>query len=95
MSDTPGEADPLLPQEALFEYSDVLYNIHLDDMISGEHRHLFFGEGDVDFEAIFQAVSEIGFVGPACVELSEASRNAVDTARRAKQFLDRIKSQGA
>lgn len=71
------------------KYRDVLYNLQLDDMNRGVHRHLFFGEGSVDFAAVFAALAEIGYEGPACVELSEASRNAVETARRAKQFLDR------
>ncbi|MBX3475927.1 MAG: sugar phosphate isomerase/epimerase [Planctomycetes bacterium] len=77
------------PAEYPCKYRDVLYNIQLDDMLRGVHRHLFFGEGSVDFSAVFAALAEIGYDGPACVELSDASRNAVETARRAKQFLDR------
>ncbi|MBE7492333.1 MAG: sugar phosphate isomerase/epimerase [Planctomycetes bacterium] len=71
------------------KYRDVLYNLQLDDMRRGAHQHLFFGEGDIDFAAVFAALKQIGYEGPACVELSDASRNAVETARRAKQFLDR------
>lgn len=74
------------------KYRDVLYNLQLDDMHRGVHRHLFFGEGSVDFSAVFAALREIGYEGPACVELSEASRTAVETAQRAKQFLDRTLS---
>jgi sugar phosphate isomerase/epimerase len=74
--------------EYLSIYQDVLYNVQLDDMLPGRHRHLFFGEGSVDFARSFEALREIGYEGPACVELSEASRNAVETARRAKAFLD-------
>jgi len=74
--------------EYLSIYQDVLYNVQLDDMLPGRHRHLYFGEGSVDFARTFEALREIGYEGPACVELSEASRNAVETARRAKAFLD-------
>lgn len=74
--------------EYLSIYQDVLYNVQLDDMLPGRHRHLYFGEGSVDFARTFAALREIGYEGPACVELSEASRNAVETARRAKAFLD-------
>lgn len=77
------------PAEYPCKYRDVLYNVQLDDMLRGVHRHLFFGEGSVDFAAVFAALNEIGYEGPACVELSDAGRNAVETARRAKQFLDR------
>jgi L-ribulose-5-phosphate 3-epimerase len=69
-------------------YSDVLCNVQLDDMLPGRHRHLFFGEGSVDFGRVFAALREIGYQGPACVELSEASRTAVETALAARRFLD-------
>lgn len=72
----------------LSTYHDVLYNLQLDDMLPGRHRHLFFGEGSVDFARIFAVLHATGYAGPACVELSEASRTAVETARRAKTFLD-------
>jgi sugar phosphate isomerase/epimerase len=79
--------------ETLCRYADVLYNLQLDDMLPGRHRHLFFGEGSVDFHAVFAALREIGYAGPACVELSEASRTAVETAARAKGFLDQFLSE--
>lgn len=72
----------------LCSYADVLYNVQLDDMLPQRHRHLFFGEGSVDFAAVFKALNEVGYRGPACVELSEGSRDAVATALRAKRFLD-------
>jgi sugar phosphate isomerase/epimerase len=78
--------------EYLSTYRDVLYNLHLDDMLPGRHRHLFFGEGSVDFARTFGVLREIGYAGPACVELSEASRVAVETAGRAKAFLDSVSS---
>lgn len=74
------------------KYRDVLYNVQLDDMLPGRHRHLPFGEGSVDFGAVFASLAEIGYEGPACVELSEQSRTAVETARQSKLFLDRILS---
>jgi L-ribulose-5-phosphate 3-epimerase len=70
-------------------YADVLYSVQLDDMLPGRHRHLPFGEGSVDFGAVFRALHEIGYDGPACVELSEASRVAVETARESHEFLAR------
>ena len=78
--------------EYLLEYRRVLYNLQLDDMMPGRHQHLFFGQGQVDFARAFQALREIGYAGPACVELSDAGRNAVETAARAKAFLDRALS---
>jgi sugar phosphate isomerase/epimerase len=79
--------------ETLCRYGDVLYNLHLDDMLPGRHRHLFFGEGSVDFGAVFGALRQIGYSGPACVELSEASRTAVETSARAFRFLEQFVSE--
>lgn len=81
--------------EYLSTYAEVLYNVHLDDMLPGRHRHLFFGEGSVDFARVFSTLREIGYTGPACVELSEASRIAIETARRAKAFITNVGSNSA
>lgn len=80
------EAEP--PAALIREYSGELANVHLDDMRRGVHDHLFFGEGGVDFAAVFDAFREVGYDGPACVELSRHSHNAVAVAADAKRFLD-------
>jgi L-ribulose-5-phosphate 3-epimerase len=64
-------------------------NIQLDDMKRGVHEHLRFGRGDVDFAAAFRALRDGGFTAPACVELSDGSRNAVEVARESFAFLKR------
>lgn len=67
-----------------------LWNVHLDDMRPGFHDHLMFGEGTVDFADVFAALREINFKGIASVELSRHSYDAVNVARKAKEFLDRL-----
>lgn len=67
-----------------------LWNVHLDDMRPGVHDHLMFGEGTVDFADVFSALREVNFKGIASVELSRHSYDAVNVARRAKAFLDRL-----
>jgi len=79
------EADP--PADLIRRYAPQLANVHLDDMCRGAHDHLFFGEGEVDFGPVFAALEAAEYEGPACVELSRHSHNAVDVAERAKQFL--------
>lgn len=71
-------------------HAAVLANVHLDDMRRGVHDHLFFGEGEVDFRSVFAALRAARYAGPTCVELSRHSHDAVETARRAKVFLDRV-----
>ena len=72
------------------QFAANLYNVHLDDMLPGKHRHLEFGKGSVEFTAVFKALMDIGFDGPACVELSEASRVAVTTAQDSYDFLTHL-----
>jgi L-ribulose-5-phosphate 3-epimerase len=69
-----------------------LWNVHLDDMKPGVHDHLMFGEGTVDFADVFAALRAIDFKGIASVELSRHSYDAVNAAKKSKEFLDRIGS---
>ncbi len=82
------EAEP--QADLIRRFAPKLANVHLDDMRRSRHDHLFFGEGEVDFAAVFAALAEAGYEGPACVELSRHSHEAVETARRAMEFLDRL-----
>ncbi|MFQ5591223.1 MAG: sugar phosphate isomerase/epimerase family protein, partial [Phycisphaerae bacterium] len=67
----------------------VLWNVHLDDMRRNVHEHLMFGEGEVDFDSVFDALFEVDYAGPVHVELPRHSHNAVETARLAHEFLTR------
>jgi sugar phosphate isomerase/epimerase len=66
---------------------ELLWNVHIEDMRRGVHDHLMFGEGEMEFPPILQALEEIGYRGGVYVELSRHSHNAVETARRALEFL--------
>jgi len=68
-------------------WADVLWNIHIEDMVRGVHDHRMFGEGEMDFPPIFAALNRIGYAGGLHVELSRHSHDAVNTARRALDFL--------
>jgi len=39
-------------------WKDVLWNVHVEDMRQGVHDHLMFGEGEIDFAAVFAALRE-------------------------------------
>jgi sugar phosphate isomerase/epimerase len=73
----------------LTEWKRVLWNIHIEDMRVGIHDHLMFGEGEVDFADVFNGLRAAGYGGGVYVELSRHSYDAVNTARKAKAFLDR------
>ena len=76
----------------IHRWKDRLWNIHIEDMRRGVHDHLMFGEGEMDFPPIFQALREIQYAGGVHVELSRHSYDAVNTARRAMEFLRKVNS---
>jgi L-ribulose-5-phosphate 3-epimerase len=62
-------------------------NIHIEDMLSGVHEHLMFGEGTMDFATICGALRAVGYDKGVHVELSRHSHMAVEAVRSAAQFL--------
>jgi sugar phosphate isomerase/epimerase len=74
----------------LADWKHVLWNVHIEDMRRGVHDHLMFGEGEVDFADVFAGLRAADYQGGVYVELSRHSHDAVNTARKAKEFLDRF-----
>jgi L-ribulose-5-phosphate 3-epimerase len=66
---------------------DRLVNVHIEDMRSGVHEHLMFGEGEIDFPPVIAALAEIGYDGLLSVELSRHSHEGPEAARRAYNYL--------
>ncbi len=62
-------------------------NIHVEDMLAGKHEHLMFGEGEIEFPPIIEALHQIGYAGPINVELSRHSHDGVRAAQQAYDFL--------
>ena len=65
-------------------------NVHIEDARRGVHEHLFFGEGEMDFADVFRGLTRLAPETPVHVELSRHSADAVETARRAMEFLRRF-----
>jgi sugar phosphate isomerase/epimerase len=76
---------PMAPH--IERWKDVLWNVHIEDMRKGVHDHLPFGEGEIDFPPVFEALREADYQGGLHVELSRHSHDAVRTATRALAFL--------
>jgi sugar phosphate isomerase/epimerase len=72
--------------EPIREWREVLWNVHIEDMRKGVHEHLMFGQGEIEFAPVL-ATLEIEYGGGVHVELSRHSHDAVNTARRALDFL--------
>jgi sugar phosphate isomerase/epimerase len=68
-------------------WAPLLANVHIEDMRSGVHEHLMFGEGEIDFPPVIAALAEIGYAGLLGVELSRHSHIGPAAARQAYNYL--------
>lgn len=78
------------PAACIRQFKDDIKNIHVEDMRQGTHKHLQFGDGEIDFIEIFKALKEINYAGLVNVELSRHSHNAVKAAEQAFEFLAKL-----
>lgn len=77
--------DPI--PEHLETWSKQLLNVHIEDMRRDVHDHLMFGDGEMAFPPLFDALKRIHYQGAVFVELSRHSHNAVNIAQQARQCL--------
>lgn len=68
-------------------YASRLANVHIEDMRAGVHEHLMFGEGEMNFPPIIQALKRAGYSRGLHVELSRHSHEGPVAARKAFEFL--------
>lgn len=76
---------PMAPH--IHRWADRLVNVHIEDMRAGAHLHLMFGEGEMSFPPILQALQEVGYENGLHVELSRDSHRGPEVAERSLQFL--------
>lgn len=77
--------------DAVRQHAHRLANVHLEGMRRPIHDHLPPWEGDLDLAAVLATLREVGYTGPATFELSRHSHAAVDTARRALDYLQSLR----
>lgn len=68
-------------------FAGRIVNVHIEDMRAGQHEHLMFGEGEIEFSPVIEALRATGYCGPLCVELSRHSHDAARAVRQAWDFL--------
>jgi sugar phosphate isomerase/epimerase len=69
------------------QWGPWLVAVHLEDMRVGVHDHLMFGEGEIDFPAVIDALHAARYEGGVYVELSRHSHVAPEAAVQAYRFL--------
>ncbi len=82
------EADPV--SAILRQSAKKVWNIHIEDMRQGVHDHLRFGEGEIDFPAVMQALRQIGYSQGVHVELSRHAHMAPQVAQESFRFLENL-----
>jgi len=73
--------------DVIRRWASRLANMHIEDMRRGVHEHLMFGEGEIDFPPVLQALAEVGYANGVYVELSRHSHEGPAAARKAFEFL--------
>jgi len=73
--------------ETIKSHGQRLRNDHIEDMKRGIHDHLMFGQGEIEFPPVLQALQEVDYSGGVHVELSRHSHDAVETAKSSLAFL--------
>lgn len=69
-------------------WGDRIDHFHIEDIASDRtHRHLVPGDGAIDFDSIFEAISGIGYDGWVTVELYPYVETASEAARKAFRRL--------
>lgn len=73
-------------------FADQVFNIHIEDMVRGEHEHLRFGDGEIEFPPAIAQLKRIGYSGGLHVELSRHSHMAPTVAAESFNFLTNLVS---
>jgi protein FrlC len=64
-----------------------LANIHLEDIQGRVHAHKLYGDGDVDFDAIFKALHDIGYRGDYTPDLYPFKDDHAHALKASEAFL--------
>lgn len=73
--------------DQIHRWGPRLANVHIEDMKAGVHEHLMFGEGEMSFPPIIQALANANYRGGIHVELSRHSHEGPTAAKKAYDFL--------
>jgi len=76
---------PLAAQ--LDRWKSKIANMHIADIRSGQHNHLAFGEGQIGFPLVFDAIATCEYKGGIHVDLPEYGHDAVNQIQESFDFL--------
>ncbi len=64
-----------------------IFHVHVEDIQGKKHYHRIPGDGEIDFGAVFQALSQVGYAGFVCVELYTYPHDPVSAAQESMDYL--------
>jgi inosose dehydratase len=76
------------PAELIRRYADRIAYVHLKDFTAEPFAFLPLGKGDLDLDAILDALERASFDGWITVELDDYDGAAGDAARESRDYLD-------
>ncbi len=75
------------PAESVRRLGGFVSNLHLEDIAGGVHRHLLFGEGDIDFLSLFRVLRDIDYSGDITPDLYPFKDEPERALRESTEFL--------
>ncbi|MFH8758081.1 sugar phosphate isomerase/epimerase family protein [Streptomyces atroolivaceus] len=81
--------EPASPVDCVKEAAPWLRHVQIEDMRRGIHEHLPFGDGEIDFPPVLEALASSGYTGLTVVELPRHSHAGPELARTSIDFLRR------
>ncbi|MET9189413.1 sugar phosphate isomerase/epimerase family protein [Streptomyces tendae] len=81
--------EPLPPADCVRAAAPWLRHVQIEDMRRGVHEHLPFGDGEIDFPPVLEALVATGYQGLTVVELPRHSHAGPHFAERSLPFLRR------
>ncbi|ATL31953.1 sugar phosphate isomerase/epimerase family protein [Streptomyces formicae] len=86
--------EPLPPADCVKAAAPWLRHVQIEDMRRGVHEHLPFGDGEIDFPPVLEALAATGYQGLTVVELPRHSHAGPQLAAHSIEFLRRVAEGG-
>ncbi|MFE5372911.1 sugar phosphate isomerase/epimerase family protein [Streptomyces mirabilis] len=81
--------EPLSPADCVRAAAPWLRHVQIEDMRRGHHEHLPFGDGEIDFPPVLEALAATGYQALTVVELPRHSHAGPHFAAQSLPFLHR------
>ncbi|MFJ8940283.1 sugar phosphate isomerase/epimerase family protein [Streptomyces sp. NPDC102365] len=79
--------EPQSPADCVRAAAPWLKHVQIEDMRRGVHEHLPFGDGEIDFPPVLEALAAAGYQGLVSVELPRHSHAGPQLAQQSLPFL--------